>query len=168
MTAATAGSPRPAAPESSVPDPGSRDRLYIHAGQVAVVTRASAITTILGSCVAVCLFDERAGVGGMNHYLLPYPVEREQSARFGTVAIPDLIDQVLRAGASQAGLRAKVYGGASVISAFRRSLGEENAALALRLLDEAGIPVLHHDTGGARGRKLIFQTDDGTAWVRHL
>jgi chemotaxis protein CheD len=106
----------------------------------------------------------------MNHFLLPLHVEREKSPRFGTVAVPQLIDAVLRAGASRAGLVAKVFGGASVIGALARGrrLGDENAALALRILEEARIPVLDHDVGGSRGRKLVFFADVGTAWVRQL
>jgi chemotaxis protein CheD len=65
---------------------------------------------------------------------------------------------------------AKVFGGASVIGMMTsgRRLGEENARLALRLLDELRIPVLDHDVGGGRGRKLVFFADEGTAWVRQL
>jgi chemotaxis protein CheD len=106
----------------------------------------------------------------MNHFLLPLHVEREKSPRFGTIAVPQLVEAVIRAGARREGLVAKVFGGASVIGAFKgsRNLGEENAVLALRLLEEAGIRVLDKDVGGTRGRKVIFHVDDGTAWVRQL
>jgi chemotaxis protein CheD len=149
---------------------GGRAQAYLHAGQIAVADRPTAITTVLGSCVAVCLHDPATKVGGMNHFLLPHHVERERSPRFGTVAVPELVEAVVRAGASRASLVAKVFGGASVILAAPRGrrLGEENAALAIRLLEEAGIPVLDSDVGGGRGRKLIFFTDDGTAWMRAL
>jgi chemotaxis protein CheD len=153
----------------AAPDPGDRERRYIHAGQVAAAPRPTAITTILGSCVAVCLFDPEAGVGGMNHFLLPHHVELERSPRFGSVAVPQLIAEVTKAGARRAALQAKLFGGASLIGAHRhRSLGAENAALAVRLLEEAGVPIVLQDVGGARGRKLIFHTDDGSAWVRRL
>jgi len=154
----------------SAPAAGGRAQIYLHAGQLAVAAEPTAITTILGSCVAVCLFDPVNRVGGMNHYLLPHHVEREKSARFGNVAIPQLVERVIAAGARRAALQAKVFGGASVIGAFRgsRNLGEENAILAARLLDEAGIPILDRDVGGTRGRKLIFHVDDGSAWVRQL
>jgi chemotaxis protein CheD len=144
--------------------------VYLHAGQLSVAAVPTAITTILGSCVAVCLFDPAARVGGMNHFLLPLHVEREKSPRFGTVAVPQLVDEVVRAGARRDALLAKVFGGASVIGAFRgsRNLGEENAQLALRLLEDARIRVLDMDLGGKRGRKVIFHSDDGTAWVRQL
>ena len=152
------------------PDVGNRAPFYLHAGQLHASSTPTAITTVLGSCVAVCLFDPIAKVGGMNHFLLPHHVERDRSPRFGTVAVPQLVEAVLRAGASRAALVAKVFGGASVIAAMSRGrrLGEENALLALRLLEDARIPVLDQDVGGGRGRKLVFFADDGTAWVRQL
>jgi len=120
--------------------------------------------------VSVCLFDPDRGVGGMNHFLLPLHVERERSPRFGTVAVPQLVDEVIRAGGSRTALQAKIFGGASVIGAFRggRQLGEENVELAFRLLADEGIPVLDHDVGGSKGRKVVFHVDDGAAWVRQL
>ena len=151
------------------PDHGERASVYLHGGQVAVAAEPTAITTVLGSCVAVCLYDPVARLGGMNHFLLPHHVERERSARFGTVAVPQLVEALVAAGARRPALKAKVFGGSSVLTAFRqRNLGDENAALALRLLGEAGVEVVERDLGGPRGRKLIFHTDDGTAWVRHL
>jgi chemotaxis protein CheD len=167
-SAPTAGAPqRPAGP---APDTAGRRQVYLHAGQLASVSAPTAITTVLGSCVAVCLHDPTTGVGGMNHFLLPHPVGRERSARFGNVAVPQLVEAVVREGASRASLVAKVFGGASVIGALRgaRNLGEENVELAVRLLEEARIPVLDRDVGGARGRKVVFIADEGTAWVRQL
>jgi len=154
----------------SVPDSGTRTGIYVHPGQLVVSARPAAITTVLGSCVSVCLFDPKTRVGGLNHFLLPLHVEREKSPRFGSVAVPMLIEELRKLGADRASLQAKVFGGGSIIAAFRRSgqLGEENVTLALQLLSEAGIPVLDKDVGGKFGRKLIFHTDDGTAWVRSL
>lgn len=159
-----------ALPASGAPEAGGRARVYLRAGELVARTEATAITTVLGSCVAVCLHDPGARVGGMNHFLLPHQVERERSTRFGNVAIPTLVDEMLRAGASRASLVAKVFGGASVLgrTGSARNLGEENAVLALRLLVDARIPILDHDVGGRRGRKLVFLTDEGTAWVREL
>ena len=166
--------PATAAPgaERSVraPDTGARPQVYLNAGQLAVAAEPTAIVTILGSCVAVCLWDPSSRVAGVNHFLLPHHVERERSPRFGNVAVPQLVDAVVRAGASRTGLVAKVFGGASVLGSIRRArrLGEENAALALHLLEEARIPVLDKDVGGERGRKLVFVSDEGTAWVKLL
>jgi chemotaxis protein CheD len=153
-----------------VPDAGDREHVYLHAGHLVIASRPTAITTVLGSCVAVCLHDPISKIGGMNHFLLPLHVDRDHSPRFGTVAVPQLVDAVVRAGASRSALVAKVFGGASVIGVLARGrrLGEENALLALRLLEEARIPVLDKDVGGSRGRKVVFFVDEGTAWVRQL
>ena len=154
-----------------VPDAGDRVQVYLHAGQLFAASAPTVISTVLGSGVAVCLHDPVSRVGGMNHYLLPLHVDREHSPRFGTVAVPALVDAMLKAGASRGAIVAKVFGGASVIGASGsrgRRLGEENALLALRLLEEARIPVLDHDVGGSRGRKVVFFADEGTAWVRQL
>ena len=160
----------PARPVLAAPDLGGRTQVYLHAGQVAVASQPTAITTVLGSCVAVCLHDPDACVGGMNHFLLPHHVERERSPRFGSCAVPALIEAVVRAGASRGALVAKVFGGASVLGALRagRNLGDENVQLALRLLEEERIPVLDRDVGGTRGRKVVLLADEGTAWVRQL
>lgn len=163
--------PVPKPDVARAPDPGNRVQVYLHAGQLFAASAPTVITTVLGSCVAVCLHDPVSKVGGMNHYLLPLHVDREHSPRFGTVAVPALIEAMVKAGASRGALVAKVFGGASVIASMGqrgRHLGEENAALALRLLEDARIPVLDHDVGGARGRKLVFFADEGTAWVRQL
>ena len=160
----------PARPVLAAPDLGGRTQVYLHAGQIAVASQPTAITTVLGSCVAVCLHDPHTRVGGMNHFLLPHHVERERSPRFGSCAVPALIDAVVRAGASRGALVAKVFGGSSVLGALRtaRNLGDENVQLALRLLEEARIPVLDRDVGGTRGRKVVLLADEGTAWVRQL
>lgn len=162
--------PRRAAAPGAAPDPGPRPQRYLHAGELAVAAEPTAIVTVLGSCVATCLYDPVAGVGGMNHFLLPHPVAREQSPRFGAVAVPALVEAVIAAGARPDRLRAKLFGGASVIGTGKpgRNLGLENAELATRILDDLGIPVLDGDVGGSRGRKLVFFTDQGCAWVRTL
>src|SRR5512142_301703 len=90
----------PTAPPSNAPGDGGRSQVYLHAGDLVVASSPTAIGTILGSCVAVCLWDPDTGVGGMNHYLLPFHVEREKSARFGSVAIPRLLEEVVTAGAA--------------------------------------------------------------------
>lgn len=160
----------PATPPSNAPGDGGRTQLYLHAGDLAVAKKPTAVVTILGSCVAVCLWDPDSGVGGVNHYLLPFHVEREKSARFGSVAIPRLVEEVITAGADPRRLKAKVFGGASVIAAFDRGrrLGDENARLALDTLRTLGIPVVEQDVGGTKGRKLVFHCDDGAAWIRIL
>jgi chemotaxis protein CheD len=153
-------------------DRGARAKVYLHPGQLFATAEASAITTILGSCVSVCLWDPALKIGGMNHYLLPFWVGEDMaSPRFGTVAIDTLIENVLALGARKDRLRAKLFGGACVIEAFREReehIGVVNARLAENMLRLRSIPVVEQDVTGCRGRKLLFNTDDGKSLVKYL
>jgi chemotaxis protein CheD len=146
---------------------------YLPPGQICASWEPARISTILGSCVAVCLWDEERGVGGMNHFLLPSGTRGTHPAaqRFGDVAVPRLIEKVLEVGGRRDGLRAKVFGGACVLAAFRGRqphLGTRNVEVAFGILKAEGIPILAEDVGGSRGRKLVFSTWDGDAWVKEL
>ena len=147
-------------------------RSYLHAGQLAAATAPTLLTTILGSCVAVCVWDGGAGVGGMNHFLLPHWVGNGlASPRFGNIAVGSLIEQLVALGGRWAHLRAKVFGGACVLvgaAASGNHLGSRNVETALKILAREEIPVVARDVGGRRARKLLFQTDDGAAWVKRL
>lgn len=146
---------------------------YVHVGQLFASAEEKLVSTILGSCVSVCLWDAEAGVGGLNHFLLPQCVTNGvASPRFGNVAIRELLAELHRLGGARHRLQAKLFGGASVIDAFQSntngSLGMQNVALARRFLADAGIPIVNEDVGGTQGRKLVFRTKDGSAWVRHI
>jgi chemotaxis protein CheD len=159
--------PRPAT--QPAPQPAPPAAVYLQPGEVHASGAPTVITTILGSCVAVCLFDLERGVGGMNHYLLAQPVRRERSTRFGSVAIEALFARLAELGAPARGLRAKVFGGAAVLgSRSGRTLGDDNVALAVATLEAHSVPIVAGDTGGTRGRKLVFHTHGGDAFVREL
>ena len=151
---------------------GDRSKYYLHPGQLFVSHESYAVTTILGSCVSVCLWDPFTKIGGINHFLLPMDVGDDQaSLRFGNLAVRELIEEVLAVGGEQARLRAKLFGGACVLEAFRsreNHLGTKNVKIAREVLDAVDIPIIGEDVGGNRGRKLIFHTDDGSAWVKQL
>lgn len=156
------------------PDPAARYKShYLHAGQLFFDHAPTIVTTIVGSCVAVCLWDARSGIGGVNHYLLASaPGATAPLGRFGSTAIPELVERVVKLGAKRERLEAKIFGGACVMptlkSAGGGSLGARNVEIARELLSKLSIPIVASDVGGARGRKVIFHTDDGTAWVKHL
>jgi chemotaxis protein CheD len=148
--------------------------VYLHPGQLVATREPTQVTTILGSCVAVCLWDPAGRLGGINHYLLPYGSEDGggSPARFGNLAIRMLVDAVLRLGARKVSLAAKLFGGACVLDAFdgdgARHLGARNVDSAVSALEQEGIPVVAADTGGRRSRKLVFRTDDGTVWLKAI
>ena len=168
MPALPAGNPT--SPPSNAPGDGGRAQVYLHAGDLVVASKPTAIVTILGSCVAVCLFAPAARVGGLNHYLLPTGPD-EASPRFGHAAVRLLVRRLLALGARRHELRAKLFGGAGILADERRPglrVGDQNVALAVALLAEEGIPTLDGDVGGPRGRKIIFHTDTGDVWVKTL
>jgi len=143
-------------------------RVYLTPGQLFASGDRVQVTTILGSCVAVCLFDNEAEVGGVNHFLLPHGAPA--SPRFADQATTLLLQRVLALGAEPSRLRAKLFGGACVLEVLRASsaLGARNVEVARERLSAEGIPVVAEDVGGDLGRKLIFEVQTGSAWVRAI
>ena len=144
--------------------------IYIHPGQIAVSNGFGVFSTILGSCVSVCLHDGRLGLGGINHFLLPAGgAEAEQPGRYGPTAIDELVRTMTERGGRREQMVAYIVGGASVLAAFdaRDHLGLRNVGVARNALAEHRIPVVGVDVGGSRGRKLTFAPRDGRVNV-HL
>lgn len=160
-------------PEQRESDPAEREggRVYVHPGQLTVAIRPCTITAIVGSCVAVSVFDPVARIGGLNHFLLPQSSERSDSLRFGDVAVPRLIAAMVEYGAVQHRLEAKVVGGASVLERYRdhpTQVGRQNVHAARKALLAAGIPVVMQDVEGNRGRFVTLQAHTGALTVRVL
>ena len=135
------------------------------------VARATTITTILGSCVAVCLWDATRRTGGMNHFLLPRgAASHESEGRFGETAVPRLIERLIDGGARPGRLEAKIFGGACITAALQRHdhLGLKNVDIAVQVLEQSGIAIVAMDVGGTRGRKVLFHTGDGAVLVKYL
>ncbi|MBI5885270.1 MAG: chemotaxis protein CheD [Deltaproteobacteria bacterium] len=127
------------------------------------------ISTILGSCVAICMWDPILRIGGMNHYLLPlWNGEGLPTPRYGNVAIGMLIEKMISLGSRRDSLKAKIFGGASVLEGIGGLLevGSRNITLAEETLEQEGVTVLGYDVGGSAGRKVIFFTDSGDVFVR--
>ena len=146
--------------------------VYLYPGRIFTSGEPSVVSTILGSCVAVCLWDPAVAVGGINHYLLPAnPGRGASDPRYGDMAMTRLLDSMVERGAAIRRLVAKIVGGASVLRAFdnaRKSIGDQNVAIAREFLERMNIHVAGDQTGGRRGRKLLFHTGDGTAWVKEI
>ncbi len=147
------------------------DRLYLHPGQLAVTESPCTLATILGSCVAVSLYDAGRRAGGLNHFLLPTAPASESSTRYGDIATQRLIDEMRRLGSKPADLIAAVIGGACVLDAYqarKAELGLNNARMAVAILVEAGIRIERQETGGSRGRRVAFHVHDGTIDIKSL
>ncbi|WP_437298290.1 chemotaxis protein CheD [Sorangium sp. So ce426] len=145
---------------------------HVMPGQLFASPEPTMVTTIVGSCVAICLWDATTGVGGMNHYVLPEcPSPAMASVRFAEFACQRLLERLVALGASSRALQAHVVGGACLISAFRERgthLGAQNVDAGLAFLRVERIRIAQLDTGGNRGRKIVFRTSDGAISIQPL
>jgi chemotaxis protein CheD len=127
------------------------------------------VTTILGSCIALCLWDSKKGIGGINHFMLPtWSGEGEANPKYGNIAIERLLKMMVRLGARKDQLVAKIFGGSSLItdSLGAYSIGDRNLQLAEQMMREHGIPVVAVESGGNSGRRLIFNTHTGVVLMK--
>ncbi len=136
---------------------GTTASVYIAQGEHAIGNSESdVISTILGSCVAVCLRDRKRGIGGMNHILLPESARSDIVTRsVGAGAMEALINALLKAGAVKSDFEAKVFGGAAVVAGLS-NIGERNSAFALDYLSTERIPVISQSLGGTQARRIRF------------
>lgn len=147
-------------------------RVYLYPGQLVTSGQPLMVSTILGSCVSICMWDPAAHIGGINHYLLPgNPTPGQSDLRYGNTAIERLIEELVALGVKKQRIVAKVVGGASILSSFsgsRQSIGDQNVAMAHRLLAKHGIHISGEQTGGTRGRKLLFHTGNGSVFGKEI
>jgi chemotaxis protein CheD len=152
-------------------------------GEFYATADATAITTLLGSCVAVCLFDRSSGVGGMNHFMLPQILDGGKatrcsdpaavncsshcSARYGACAMRQLLRCLELLGAHRSRLEAKLFGAGQVLAKMT-DIGGQNAAFALGYLQERGIPVTAQDLGERCPRKVVFFPATGRALIKRI
>ncbi|HYR27934.1 MAG TPA: chemotaxis protein CheD [Thermoanaerobaculia bacterium] len=151
-------------------DETGRKRFFLPAGQLYATAEPTDIVTVIGSCVAVCLYDKAKGVGGANHFMLPGS-SLTPSPRYAVNAFDLLLAQLLSLGARRSRLEAKLFGGASMLKIgtdAMRDLGSRNIEAARRKLEEERLPVVSEDVGGSSGRKLVFSTGDGAALLRQV
>lgn len=131
-----------------------------------------ALVTVLGSCVSACLRDPVAGVGGMNHFMLPFSELGERagtSARYGSFAMEILVNDLLKQGARRGRLEAKIFGGGNVLRGFTvNHVGERNIAFVREYLRTEGIPIVAEDVGVKHARKLCYVPTSGKAFVRRI
>ncbi len=128
------------------------------------------IMTTLGSCIATCLWDRQARVGGMNHFMLPdNGGSGADSGRYGSYAMELLINEMLKMGASRMTMEAKVFGGGAVISGMNSiNVGERNTTFVMDYLKTERIPVVSKDVMDVYPRKVCFLPFSGKAMVKRL
>lgn len=137
---------------------------------------ARLITLGLGSCVGIALYNPRSSIGGLAHIMLPDSKQFQDvsnRAKFADLAIPDLLEAMLRMGARRASIVAKIAGGAQMFSAADNrtktlNIGERNVIASRKVLEDLGIPILAADTGGNYGRTLILDTTNGKVYIKTI
>lgn len=145
-------------------------RKFIHVGEIHIGARATEISTILGSCIAVCLYDNINRIGGMNHYLVPLWNENGlQSPKYGNISIPRLIESMLNIGCDINNIEAKIFGGGNVIDVSSPDLmiGRKNILIAKEILKEYKIPIIAQDVGGDKGRRIMMRSDTGKIFLKY-
>ncbi len=126
------------------------------------------VTTVLGSCVAVCLYDETKSQGAINHYMLPFWNGKElASPKYGNIAIDSLVKKIEQLGSRRKNLVAKVFGGANQLE-HTLAVGERNIKIAEEILADLKIKVVAKSVGGHKGRKLNFNTSTGEVFMKYI
>jgi chemotaxis protein CheD len=141
--------------------------IYLTQGECRIsADPAAQLSTVLGSCVAACIWDARARVGGMNHFLLPFAGTGDVggSLRYGAHSMETLINGVLGQGGNRRNLQAKLFGGATMSANLGR-IGAENARFAKDFLADEEIPCLAEDLGDCFARRVLFVPTTGQARV---
>ena len=138
-------------------------------GEYFVAQEPLAIMTVLGSCIAACLWDSRMRVGGMNHFMLPEGDSADASGRYGSYAMELLINQMMKLGARRETLQAKIFGGGQVMANFTTmNVGERNTRFVQDYLATERIPIVSEDVLDIYPRKVVFFPVTGKAMVKRL
>ncbi len=145
------------------------DAVKVLPGEYFVSSEDLMVMTVLGSCIAACIWDGRVRAGGMNHFMLPEGDGVEGGGRYGSYAMELLINHLLKLGARRESMQAKVFGGAQVMAGFSSmNVGERNTKFVLDYLATERIPVVSQDVLDIHPRKVCFFPASGKALVKRL
>ncbi|MGM0502089.1 MAG: chemotaxis protein CheD [Bacillota bacterium] len=152
----------------------NKPTVEIFAGEYYATTKSNVVlTTLLGSCVAVCMLDKFNQVAGINHIMISSTANLEQmllkqDSRYGIHAMELLINEMLKKGANRKRIKAKVFGGGRVLNSSKNKVAYANVDFAVSYLQNEDIPILARDTGGEQGRKIYFFSKDFSIYLRRI
>ena len=146
------------------------DKYYLYPGKIFSNKKPHIVDTVLGSCIAVFLWDPILQFGSINHYMLPlWNEEGNSSFKYGNIAIAEIISRMLKMGSDKKDLKAKVFGGSDIAhsnGAF--NIGKRNIVLARNMLKAEQIPIISYSIGGHIGRKVIFNSGSGVVLISYI
>lgn len=150
-----------------------KKRIDINVGGFHASRQPTVIHTLLGSCVAVCLYDRASSIGGMNHILLPGKADLkhfDNVTRYAINAMELLINKIMGLGGKRHNLVAKVFGGAHIVPEIspKNGMGTKNSQFVLSFLQTESIAVVSKDIGGRDTRKIYFHTDTGDVFLKRI
>ncbi len=143
---------------------------------ITIAHAEEAITTVLGSCIAACIRDPQAAIGGMNHFMLPEEAQHGRgdwreavglATRYGSYAMESLINGLLKLGARRERLEVKLFGGGQVLD-VDMPVGQRNIEFAYRWLTTEGLPIAAQDVGGKSPRRILYFPATGLVKVKQL
>ena len=144
----------------------------VRMAEMSIVRDAHSLKTILGSCVGVILHDPVRRVSGLAHVMLPRSTRSDSAVgKYADRAIPALLAMLMESGSRASSLKAYLIGGAKMFpmaSGGIGSIGDQNVTAARKVLEEAAVPIVFEDTGGTRGRTVIFNNEIGEVSVHTL
>ncbi|MDX2471001.1 MAG: chemotaxis protein CheD [SAR324 cluster bacterium] len=152
----------------------TQELFYLQPGEVFVTGQGTTITTVLGSCVAVCMWDPIKKIGGMNHVVMPRLAEGEEpSTKYGNIATFILLDMMVKEGSKPSNIQCSVFGGASKLGQHeftqaKLRVGAINIEVTLKVLEHLKMKIIAQNVGGERGRKIILNTEDGKIDMNYL
>ena len=156
-----------------------RDVVTIYPGEFYSTKENEMISTVLGSCVSIVLYDTKSRVGGINHFMLAKDSslksdfetdENKRLGKFGEYAIDLLIEDLKKNGAVLANLEAKVFGGGNIFNLpdVDAQVGNVNSKFAFSYLEKLNIPVVKSNTGGILPRKIFFDPETQKVFMKFI
>ncbi len=150
----------------------------IYPGEYYISDEDEFIGTLLGSCVSVCLHDPENKIGGMNHFMLPGRISKndvfsDENARYGIAAINTIVSEILSKGASRKNLTAKIFGGGNILKLVNTKgkssmIPTDNIRVAKLFMEIEDIPITAIDVGEDYTRKIIFSIESGRVYLRKI
>jgi chemotaxis protein CheD len=152
-----------------------KDVAFLHPGDAYATNEQILLSTVLGSCVSVVLWDKRLKQGGMNHFMLPGNPKQvfylDEHGKYGMYAMELLVNQLIKLGSIRSNLVAKVFGGAMVLVSTRSeesSISRANINFAYNYLEVEGFPLVSSDVGGNQARKILLDPVTGKVMLKRL
>jgi chemotaxis protein CheD len=141
-------------------------------GEFFVSREPMIVYTVLGSCISACIRDPVAGVGGMNHFMLPEPKEKAhdswgESTRYGSYAMESLINEIIKQGGLKSRLELKLFGAGKIYDG-QMDVGARNSEWVLNYARTEGLSVAGHDLGDVYPRKIYYFTESGRVLMKKI